>query len=199
MKKLDEFNNLKTPEELMIFMSNSIEYGCMDNEGNIYREDMDLIKSKLQLISISDMLGNRVGTCLEQVELERAFFTNNNHPLKTFAMKVYKDKELAEEDSVRIHCVLIFFNNDTPYIFEHSWEDYRGIAKFESIEAIFAHLVSRYETWTEVLEKGYKYYKIIEYDKPPLGINFAELKEFLNLYPPVVIGEINKNNKSITV
>ena len=71
-------HNIKTPEELLDYMKNNIQYGYLGNNGKIYHyNDFDFDKDWYQeyiLENKDDVIKNKVGNCWDQVEFEREWF-----------------------------------------------------------------------------------------------------------------------------
>ncbi|MDE5539445.1 MAG: hypothetical protein K2J20_03040 [Bacilli bacterium] len=55
-----------------------IEYGWMDIDKNVYKDSEKGFKKKYVLSSPEEVITNKVGTCFDIVELERAYFKNLN-------------------------------------------------------------------------------------------------------------------------
>ena len=74
MSTLEQVSNV-----LEIFSKlQGVEYGWMDIDKNIYKDSEKGFKKKYVLSSPDEVLDNKVGTCIDLVELERAYFKNLN-------------------------------------------------------------------------------------------------------------------------
>ena len=105
---------------------NGIEYGYLDINENLHfgvDEDFD---SLYKLQSPKETLNNKVGVCWDQVELERYLFEKENIEFKTYFIVYYS------ENICPTHTFLIYNIDNNYYWFEHSWEKYRGIRKYNS-------------------------------------------------------------------
>lgn len=132
-----EFQDIKKPEDLLDFMSSNITYGFVGKNGKIYTnpasdEWNDWYKECLVQTG-DEVLDTKVGTCWDQVELERIWFEKNNFEFKTFFIWFEK----YNGDDYPSHTFLIYKSNNKYYWFENSFGIYRGIHEFNGeIDAI---------------------------------------------------------------
>lgn len=141
-----EYKTIRTPLELLKFMSNEIKYGFVDNSGNIYdNPGSDEWKQNWHdngiVQNYESILNTKIGTCWDQVELERNWFSSNNYDFKTYFMFFENEKTLPT------HTMLIYKENDKYYWFENSFEKERGIHEFNSFN----------ELMNNVIDKQFKY------------------------------------------
>ena len=145
--------------EIMDLMKD-IEYGWVDEQNNKYMKVDDSFKDKYILQSPKDILKSKVGVCWDQVELERYFFKNYVPSVKTFFI-VYDDN-----DKCPTHTFLIFEKNNKFYWFEHSWEIFRGIHEYSSLNQLLLDIKNKFVS----IELRGDYEKtnlyIYEYSKP---------------------------------
>ena len=81
------YDNVKTPEDLMHYMNENIHYGVYDYQNNkaYYGDDdnfEDLVSNVWKLSSPEQMQKYGVGHCFDQVELERDFFKKYNRDVQ---------------------------------------------------------------------------------------------------------------------
>lgn len=153
--------------EIMDLMKD-IEYGWVDEQNNKYMKVDDSFKDKYILQSPKDILKSKVGVCWDQVELERYFFKNYVPSVKTFFI-VYDDN-----DKCPTHTFLTFEKNNKFYWFEHSWEIFRGIHEYTSLNQLLLDIKNKFVS-CELhgnYEKTNLY--IYEYSKPKYHIGTQE-------------------------
>ena len=153
--------------EIMDLMKD-IEYGWVDEQNNKYMKVDDSFKDKYILQSPKDILKSKVGVCWDQVELERYFFKNYVPSVKTFFI-VYDDN-----DKCPTHTFLTFEKNNKFYWFEHSWEIFRGIHEYTSLNQLLLDIKNKFVS-SELhgnYEKTNLY--IYEYLKPKYHIGTQE-------------------------
>ena len=80
---INKYNLIKTPEELLEFMDNNINYGYLGKNNKVYYfGDVDFDKdwyNEYILESKDDILKTGIGNCFDQTELERCWFLENDY------------------------------------------------------------------------------------------------------------------------
>ena len=173
-------NDIKTPEELLDFMSNNIEFGFLGKNGHIYhyddpKYDSDWYKQYI-LENKEDLLKNKYGTCWDQVEFERDWFLNNAYEIKT----IYEMVMINYENNYPTHSFLAFKDGDNWYWFEHSDFNNRGIHKYNSFEELLDNQFKKYVEFLKTFNiKDEEIDKIIitEFNKPK---EHASAEEYFN-------------------
>ena len=173
-------DDIKTPKELLNFMSVKINYGYLGKNGRVYHyDDPDFSSDWYEqyiLENKNDILKNLYGNCWDQVELERDWFLKNGYEIKTFFEMV----KLDYDNEYPTHSFLIYKNNDCWYWFENSDFNNRGIHKFNTLDELlnyqckkYVKLLKTFNITNDELEK----ITITEFDKPKEHIS---AKEYLN-------------------
>ncbi len=160
------FEDIKNPEELLTFINTNIVYGYIDKKGKKYTNLLDAKWAdnwyeKCIVQEGKGVLKTKVGTCFDQVELERLWFKNNNYQFKTFFMWV----ELKEKNNFSTHAFLIYEKNSKYYWFEHSFEENRGIHEFNSYQEAIKCVKEKYIELINIKEYC-SYIKVYEYSEP---------------------------------
>lgn len=126
------FNDIKSPEELLKFMSSNVIYGFIDKDGNhhIDDEDWDNWFDECLVQTGEKLLDSLVGTCWDQVELERLWFSKNNYKFKT----IFLWFEADYVNNYPTHSFLVFEDNNKYYWFENAFHEYEGIYEFDSYD-----------------------------------------------------------------
>lgn len=138
MNILKDYNNIKTPEELLNFMQNNITYGYLSKSGKIYNYNdkcFDKVWFDEYILQIEKgILKTSVGTCWDQVELERNWFLNNGYEVKTFFIMLNVDYE----NKYPTHSYLVYKDKFSSNwnLFENADYNNRGIYEFNSLEEL---------------------------------------------------------------
>ena len=120
--------NYYTEFDVMEFMSD-IEYGWVDQDNQKHIGDYDSFPYHYKLQSPKEVMKNKLGVCFDQVELERYYF--KGYYIKTYFIIYYDDNNYPN------HTFLTFQKNNKYYWFEHSWEAYRGIHEYNTLNELF--------------------------------------------------------------
>ena len=139
-----EFNKVDSPEKLLKFMNINIKYGFKGKNGKKYSDQFseewnDWYKQCIVQTG-EEVLKSGIGTCWDQVELERLWFENHNYEIKTFFIWF----EIECENNYPTHTFLLYKKDNKWYWFEHAFEDYRGIHEFISIDEAIEYVISKH-------------------------------------------------------
>ncbi len=137
-ERKNAYSQVKTPDELLVFMDKYIKYGIYGTDNKIYdnfKTDVDsefqvACQTKYSLNDIERYLKTGYGTCWDQVELERAWFNKAGYEFKTlFIWFLFEEK-----NNYTTHTYLIFKDKvDNKYCyFEHADSNNYGIHKFNT-------------------------------------------------------------------
>ncbi|MCI8393862.1 MAG: ASCH domain-containing protein [Bacilli bacterium] len=143
--------------EIMNLMEN-IEYGWMDKQGSKHKIVDENYSDNYILQSPNEIIKNKVGVCWDQVELERHYFKGNDWNIKTYFI-VHYDKAKCPT-----HTFLTFEKDNKYYWFEHSWERFKGIHEYNSLQDLLIN----------VRDKFIKYELNNNYKKPKFRLNVLE-------------------------
>ena len=178
------FNKIKTPEELLKFMDD-IKYGYVDKEVNKYfNTGDDIWYKKCYVQTGEEVLKTMVGTCWDQVELERLWFSKNNYNFITIFIRFTGDNNLPT------HTFLLYEDKGKWHWFENAYKDYKGIYAFDSVKNAINSVKDKQ------FEYALKYYNASKkdkiecyiYDKLETGLN---VDEFIKHVTKKKIYEIN--------
>ena len=124
-----EFERIKTPKEFLEYMNNNITYGFIGKNGKKYQNFSSEEWFEEGIVQNGEeVLKSKIGTCYDQVELERLWFGNHHFEVKT----IFIWFEVDYENDYPTHTFLVYKNNHKWYWFEHAFEPYRGIHEFDS-------------------------------------------------------------------
>ena len=175
-------DEVKTPEELLDFMSKNINYGYLGKNGRVYHYgDSDFDRDWYEqyiLESYDELLENLYGNCWDQVELEREWFLKNGYEIKT----IYEMVKLDYDNIFPTHSFLVYKDNNYWYWFENSDFDNRLIHKFNTLEELLNYQYKKYVDYLKTFNiSNDEISKIIitEFDKPKDHISVDEYLKYV--------------------
>jgi hypothetical protein len=135
-------NNIKSPRELLEFMDKNINYGFVGKNGKKYLDpyspEWNDWYNECFVQTGEEILKSKIGTCWDQVELEREWFFKHNYKFKTYFICF----DIEENHST--HTFLVYEDNNKYYWFENSWAKYRGIHEYNSIDELLESIISKF-------------------------------------------------------
>ncbi len=180
-----KYEEVKTPEDLMKFMDEHIEYGFVTPSGKVYTTEDDEafeygVKNAWRVQDAKTIIEGRYGHCYDQVEVEREWFSSHGYEVKTYYILFYLEDV---DHPYTTHTYLVFKDGEKYRLFEHSDFPNKGIWDFTSEkDAIYKqmewHLKSnnRIKPLTkDVIESLHVY----EYEKPEVGLDMYEFTDFV--------------------
>ncbi|MDP2812532.1 MAG: hypothetical protein Q8O32_02465, partial [bacterium] len=143
-KRIDALKEIETPEELFAFMRDNIKYGFVGKEGGkIYSPEYEGWgegeQPEQELQSPEELLESLHGTCWEQTEFARQWFSKNNFDFKTFIL--ISGSEISQKNPA--HTFLAFSKGDKWYWFENSLDEYNGVHEFDSLDSLIEDVKSK--------------------------------------------------------
>lgn len=129
------YKEISTPQDLIQYMSENIYYGFVGKNGKVYKEQgteewNNDWHSECIVQDGESLIEKHYGTCWDQVELERKWFTDHGYRHKTIFMWF----EVDRDNHFPTHTFLIYYKDDNWYWFEHSFELHKGIHSFNREE-----------------------------------------------------------------
>ena len=155
----------KELEEVMEFMD-TISYGWIGIDEKVYVNTIENFIKKYRLSSIEEILKNRIGVCLEQVELERYFLS-----------KSYKTESYALITRHMFHAVLTLEKDGNFIYFEHSSSKNKGIYFFDSKEQMLDYIVTSFMEIHHIQSRNM--IDVIFYESLPIHSTFREICNIL--------------------
>lgn len=173
-----KYEEILTPEQLIQYMSDNIHYGFVGKNGKIYKEQGSKEwnndwYSECIVQNGESLMNSHYGTCWDQVELERKWFSEHNYLYKTIFMWF----EINKPNGLPTHTFLIYYKDDKWYWFEHSFEVNKGIHEFLSEEILIDYIKDKQLEYAIKIGgatlQDRKYIKCYEYTEPEpnLGVN----------------------------
>lgn len=176
-----EYNQIKTPEELLEFMDKNFSYGYLGKSGKVHyysdNDFNDVWYSEYVLENTKDILNTKVGNCYDQVEFERDWFIKNGYVVKTY----YEIIDLDYENDYPSHSFLVFKDKYWSW-FEYSDFNNRGIHRFDSLEELLDYQKNKYIGYLKefnINDNELKKLVFKEFNKPKEHIGAKEYIEFV--------------------
>ena len=166
---IDRFNKIDSPIKLLEFMDKYIIYGYKGKDNKLYidynsKEFNDNFHDNCIVQDYIGVLNTNIGTCWDQVELEREWFLNHHYKFNTYFIC------FDIKGNHATHTFLVYEDNNKYYYFEHSFETYKGIHEFDNLNELLKYVVNNQIKF--VLENSNLNYNLndyvvlFEYDKP---------------------------------
>ncbi len=137
------WNKIKKPEQLLEFMSENIRYGFVDKDKNTYDSnspEWDKWRDICIVQTGKQILETKVGTCWDQVELERLWFEKHKYDIKTYFIWF----EVDYENKFPSHTFLLYKKKDKWYWFENAFEACRGIHEFKNKKEAINEVINKH-------------------------------------------------------
>ena len=167
-----KYENIKTPQELMIYMNMNIEYGWIDKEKNKHINSLDGFRKNYKIMTIKEMIETGLGTCIDQAKMIKNTLERLGYETKLYCHRSYETEENYDLE-VRMHCFILFKSNNTWYHFEHSNRPKRGIHEYKTIEKALKKITDGFEEHGDIR-------KLTEIKEIPDGLTFKEFNQFVN-------------------
>lgn len=153
-----------------------IEYGFKDSKGKNIINDLKKWNSDFckfyYLQTPEELLNTKCGVCWDQVELERKLFYDNSINLKTYFIYI------MDGDKLPLHTFLVYIYNKRYYWFEHSWNEYKGIHEYNSVEELFSDVIYKFKLSHNEVRKNSNLF-LYEYEKPKYHISCDDFYKYI--------------------
>lgn len=141
-----------------------IKYGWLDINNNIHTGDMNQIANCYRVSSPEEVLKNKIGTCFDQVELERELLKGEKE-LVSYA--VYTNH--------MVHTFITFRNTDEYIYFEHSSPKLKGTYSFKEKTELLKFVVYGFMSNHKIKDKNRV--SLIQYEKLKQWTTFSEIEK----------------------
>ena len=157
--------NYYTEFDIMELMRD-IKYGWMDEDNQKHIANYTSFPYHYKLQSPKNVLKNKLGVCFDQVELERYYF--KGYDIKTYFIIYYDDNNYPN------HTFLTFQKNNKYYWFEHSWEIYRGIHEYNTLNELLIDVKKKFIETSLNGDYTLENLAMYEYQKPEYYISMID-------------------------
>ena len=167
---------LKTAEDVYKFIDANIEYGWIDCYGNKHLNTMKEFRRIYRTMSIEEILENKIGTCIDQVNLMNYLLNKINVKNKMFCCRIFEPDDYGNlEEEEHMHCFILYYENGKVYHMEHPNFEKKGIFEYNSEEEAIKTIVDYY-----IKLRGGKDSPTKEFFEVPVGISFKEFNKYIN-------------------
>ena len=168
--------NIKTPEDILLFMRSNIKYGWLDINNNEHIGVMKDFRKLYRTSSINETIEHKIGTCIEQVYLMKYLLDKINIPNKMFCTRIYEPNDFNDlEAEEHMHCFILYYLNNKVYQIEHpNWERI-GIHEFSTEEEAIKSINDYYVNLSGGIARPVtEFYEVIP------SISFKEFNNYIN-------------------
>ena len=172
----DEISQIKNAKDVYDFMDKNIQYGWIDIYGKEHLNTMKGFRKIYRTMSIKETLENKIGTCIEQVNLMHYLLNKIDVKNKMFCCRIFEpdDYNNLEEDE-HMHCFVLYYENEKVYHIEHPNFEKKGIYEYSSEN----EAVKTIENYYKKLRGG-KASPTKEFFEVPVGISFKDFNKYIN-------------------
>lgn len=180
--KLEE---IKTPEDILQFMNDNIEYGWIGIDNKKHIRSMKNFRKTYRTANIERTLETGLGTCIEQVRLMSELLDRLHIDNKMFCTRIYEGKDFNDLDAEEhMHCFVLYYLNDKVYQMEHpNWERI-GIYEFKDEEDALKQINNYYVEMADGVARP-----LTEFFEVKPDLTFKEFNDYINS-----LDEIKSNN-----
>ncbi len=164
---------ITTPKELMNYFKANMKYGFKyrnkiftDLEPD-FQQNMDKFY-KLRLGE--DFLKSKYGVCWDFCVLEDEFFKSAGIEHKCY----FIESLLNKNDGGPTHTFALFKEKENWFWFEYSWQYYRGIHKYNSIEHALDDILTKYKSFYDNKLYAVKLYELPKFKRRVDVYEFVE-------------------------
>lgn len=152
--------------ELLMDEMSKIKIGYKSKTGKIHSSFKNDFKANFYLQSPKQLLQSKVGTCFEQVELERELLSKLGIDSRTYLL-YYPDNEMDIA-----HSFIIYKDTQNYYWFEHSWIKYRGLHVYNTKQELLEDVLKKF---IETIPTGsLDSLRLYLYNRPKYGISYSK-------------------------
>ncbi len=165
----------ESPEEILIWMDETIQYGWLDGEKKVHR-DMTGFRRDYRIASFEECLKYRVGTCIEQVWMMHLLLDQLYLPNKMYCCRIFEPDDYGNlEEEEHMHCFVLYWKDGKVWQIEHPNQNRKGIYAF-SDEVTAVRAIEDYY----IALRGGKKSPTTEFTMVEQGLSFREFHQYIN-------------------
>lgn len=157
----------------------NIDYGWIDKRGIKHSDVGSEFSDGYFLRNPEQIIKSNIGICWDQVEAERYLFSEYNVIIKSYFIVNYDGKDFPS------HTWLTFKDGNFYYWFEHSWEIYRGIHRYESENDLIHDVYDKFKLSNRSVDEDLNNFVIYRYEKPAECLSALEFYNHCESYPVI--------------
>ena len=167
---------IKTPEDILEFMKENIEYGWIDINGNKHIKTMKDFRRLYITTTVQQTLKYGIGTCIDQVNLMHYLFNKINVKNKMFCCRIFEPDDYNNlEEEEHMHCFLLYYLKGKVYHIEHPNFEKIGIYEYNNEKEAVGSIVNYY-----INLRGGKESPTKEFFEVRSGLSFKEFNNYIN-------------------
>lgn len=167
---------IKTPEDILQYMNENIEYGWIDINNQKHIKTMIEFRKLYRTMSLDEIITNGLGTCIDQVNLMHYLFNKIHIKNKMFCCRIFEPDDYNNlEEEEHMHCFLLYYIDNKVYHIEHPNFEKIGIYEYNSEEEAISTIVKYYITLRVGKESPTK-----EFFEVQSGMSFQEFNKYIN-------------------
>lgn len=171
-----KIEDIKSPQDILAFMNEHIEYGWLDNRKNKHIKTMQNFRKEYRTQSIEETLKNGIGCCIDQVYLIHYLLEKLNIKNKMFCCRIYEpDNYNNLEEDEHMHCFILYYQNSKVYQIEHPNFEKIGIYEFNTEKEAIDTIVNYY-----IKLSGGKDRPTTQFYEVPVGMSFQKFNNYIN-------------------
>lgn len=177
---VEKIQAISTPEKMLCFFDESIEYGCIHVDGKRYVDSLGGhdFKEKYRTLSLDDSLSNRIGACFEQANISKYVYEVLGIQHKTVCTRGFTKEHPYPNDLYLVHCYVLGRWGDKVLNVEHSDTEKRGIYVYNSFEEAIQETNLIFSE--KFILNGAEETRVDEYvGYIPGGLTFLEFNQFV--------------------
>jgi hypothetical protein len=189
------FDKINNPNDLLEYMKYNIKYGFLGKNGKKYYDqnsnEWNDWSEQCIVQSGEEVIESKIGTCWDQVELERLWFDKYNYTIRTFFIWF----EVGRENDLPTHTFLLFEREGKWYWFENSFAKYSGIHEYNSVDEAIEDIKNKQIDFAsynkDFREEDKNTLECYEFTKPISHLGVDDYIDF------VTQKKYNENNKKL--
>ena len=142
-----------------------IRLGYRDKYDNKYIGFDADFKETFYLQSPKQLLESKIGSCFDQVELERELISRLDVDCRTYFISY------TDDENDYSHAFLIYKDSQKYYWLENAWMKYKGLHLYDSKEDLFDDVLSKFVK--TIPDGDFKKVKLYLYERPRFGISYS--------------------------
>ncbi|MDD3340972.1 MAG: transglutaminase-like domain-containing protein [Bacilli bacterium] len=167
-----KYSLIDTPHELFSYMYFNIEYKWMDQLGTFHEELDPKMYTEFSLMSPREVIENKCGICVDQVELERDWFEKHNIYHEVLNIQIFR------ENTSPGHVFLIYNADNKWHWFENAWEEFVGIHTYLNRYAAIEDIKNKFIIQNQIKEYELPQLKIKEHIKYPFHSSYEDMDNY---------------------
>ena len=171
-----EIESIKTPQDIMDFMNEHIDYGWLDINNEIHWRNMKDFRRLYRTASIDECLKDGLGICIEQVYLMHLLFDRIGIKNKMFCTRIYEDESFNDLDSSEhMHCFVLYYLDGKVIQLEHPNVDRIDFYYYDSEEQAVNDINKYYIEMSGGVPRP-----VTEFFEVKPGLSFKEFNCYIN-------------------